>query len=171
MDEFVLADSIVVNTCARPNDEPAALGGLPRYANTRRKCAQRNPILAGKVTVEYANAVRRRRIVVQEVVRDHISLKCSGSGTRRSWHLGIWRHGAGPEVRQVSVLIAESAIVLPAYAEVQRQPFTDLPIILVKRVHVRHAVTMNDSIRSASNTEETEKDVPNRAAGGVSGIS
>src|SRR5262245_4917384 len=170
MDKFVLTDSIVVNTRPCAYDEPAAFGGLPRQANTRCECGQRNPVLAGEVTIKHTNAVRRRWIMVLEVFRHNISLKCSSRGGLSGWDLRIRRHGAGPQVREVSIFIAERAVVFPAYAQVQRQAFTHLPIILIERIHVGHTVTVNDSVWSASHTEETKKDVPDRAAGGVSRV-
>ena len=60
--------------------------------------------------------------------------------------------------------------MLPAYSHVQRQPGIDLPVVLEKRIHIGHAITVDDPIRPAAHAEQTEKHVARRPTVGVPGV-
>src|SRR5262249_29657637 len=126
------------------------------------KGRQRNSIFARKIAIEDSNTVRGRRIVIDEVSWYHVSCESCRRRARGRGHLGIRHQVAWPDVREVAVLIAECSVVLPPQTQIQSQTRANLEIILEKGIHVRHAVPMDDPIRSATNAEQAKEHIARR---------
>src|SRR5439155_9680559 len=128
-------------------------------SQARPEAAQRW-VLAQRIIARVdENAFRRRRIEFGVVAR-HDPLAYAGPRSGRSgWRNRHRLNPANPSLGQVPILVGKRSVVLPANAEIQRQPRTEFVIVLKVGTAAARAVAMNDSVGCAAGAEQASLNI------------
>src|SRR6202021_2336579 len=112
--------------------------------NARPEVIQGRTAADGKTAIGNQDAGRRPPIMRNQVVGDDVASQRAGA---RILDVGGWCTGyrpalqlTGPDVRQVSVLIAEDPVIFPASAQVDGELGADFPIVLEEGALIRQPV-------------------------------
>src|SRR5580700_10251354 len=105
---------------------------------------------AGRYCSEGACAVVVGHHPTDQVIGAHI-----GPGGRNWDRVQL----AGPEVGQVSILVAENSVIFPAHAEIQRELRAEFVVILNKGVLVGQAIAVDHALLRPSYAEDATVDV------------
>ena len=109
-------------------------------------------------------------VIGHHVASQICSARIEDVGGRRAWHRQALKL-TGPDVGQVSVLVAEDPVIFITKAQVERELVADLPIILEEGILVRQAVAVNQAAGTAARAKEALHDLTVWIAGGAAGVS
>src|SRR6185295_15494728 len=139
MNHTVESNAVIEDTGAAPDHQPIP-NRLPGKTDPRSEVAQRDPVLGAEFAIKLADSGRQgtapslgsRPGVV--IAGHHIAGERRGIRRSRAGRYGNRGQIVGPEISQVTVLVRQRAVPLPADTDVECQSVVHLPVVLEEGV-------------------------------------